>query len=74
LGTIDPGVTGRTDPEPLAVTFKVAKRISGLGITTLWDLAKKNRITLIRPPGTRRTLIYYPSLKKLLSPEQEKTT
>jgi hypothetical protein len=69
--TIHPGVTGRADPEPLTVTFKVASRITGLGNTTLWALAKKGRIKVIRPPGTRRTLIHYPSLKRLLSPEDE---
>jgi hypothetical protein len=78
-----PEITGRAidelvwlrlgDIEPLAVTFKVARRITGLGDTTLWKYAKDKRIRLIRPPGTRRTLIDYPSLKKLLSPEPTDT-
>ena len=78
-----PEITGRAiddlvwlrlgDIEPLAVTFKVARRITGLGNTTLWKHAKNKRIRLIRPPGTRRTLIDYPSLKKLLSPEPTDT-
>ena len=78
-----PEITGRAiddlvwlrlgDIEPLAVTFKVARRITGLGNTTLWKHAKDKRIRLIRPPGTRRTLIDYPSLKKLLSPEPTDT-
>jgi hypothetical protein len=72
VATILPTVTVRTgggDLEPLAVTFKVASMITGLGNTTLWKFGKEGRIKLIRPPDTRRTLIYYPSLKKLLTPE-----
>lgn len=59
-----------TDLEPLAVTFKVGARITGLGNTTLWKYGKEGRIRLIRPAGTRRTLIEYRSLKKLLTLEQ----
>jgi len=66
-------ITGRAI-EPLAVTFKVASEITGLGLTTLWKYAKDKRISLIHPPGTRRTLIDYRSLKKLLSPEQTDTS
>jgi hypothetical protein len=75
-----PEITGRTigdlvwlrwrDIEPLAVTFKVAEKISGLGATSLWEAAKQGRILLIRPPGICRTLIDYPSLKNFLAPEQ----
>ena len=63
----------RGDIEPLAVTFKVAEKISGLGPTSLWKAAKEGRILLKRPRGMRRTLIDYPSLKKLLAPEQAHT-
>jgi hypothetical protein len=56
--------------EPLAVTFKVGAKLTGVGQTTLWKLGKEKRIQLIRPPNTRRTLIYYPSLKRLFLPEQ----
>ena len=72
MPTMHHGITdqaGRTDLEPLAVTFKIGSRITGLGNTTLWKFGKEGRIRLIRPPGTRRTLIDYPSLKKLLLPE-----
>jgi hypothetical protein len=55
------------------VTFKVATKITGLGNTTLWKFGKEGRIQLVRPPGTRRTLIFYASLKKLLSPEPTDT-
>jgi hypothetical protein len=54
--------------EPLAVTFRTASQLTGLGATTLWKYAKERRILLIRPPGLRRTLIDFPSLKKLLEP------
>jgi hypothetical protein len=63
-------ITGRAI-EPLAVTFKVASGITGLGLTTLWKYAKDRRITLIHPPGTRRTLICYLNLKNLLSPKSD---
>jgi hypothetical protein len=65
---------GGDDLEPLAVTFRVAVRITGLGNTTLWKFGKEGRIELIRPPGARRTLIAYRSLKKLLSPQSSTDT
>jgi hypothetical protein len=78
-----PESTGRTigdlvwlrwgDIEPLAVTFKVAEKISGLGATSLWEAAKQGRFLLIRPPGICRTLIDYPSFKNFLAPEQAHT-
>ncbi len=76
MASLHPGITGRAVSdglEPLAVTFKVASRITGLGNTTLWKFGNEGRIKLIRLPGTRRTLICYPSLKKLLPPEQTDT-
>ena len=54
-------------PEPLTVTFPTAKKISGLGLTTLWKLGKEGRIKLVRVG--RRTLIWFPSLKILLTPQ-----
>jgi hypothetical protein len=75
-----PEITGRAigdlvwlqigDFDPLAVTFKVAAKVTGLGQTTLWKYAKEKRIRLIRLPSTRRTLIEYASLRKLFSAEQ----
>src|SRR5262249_47189209 len=52
--------------EPLAVTFPTGKKISGLGLTTLWKLGKEGRIELVRV--NRRTLITFRSLKALLTP------
>jgi hypothetical protein len=52
---------------PLAVTFPVARRISGLGLTTLWRLARERRIETVRVG--RRTLITYRTLAQLLLPD-----
>jgi hypothetical protein len=74
METIHPGITGRAsgdDLEPLAVTFKVASRITGLGLTTLWKLAKENRIEIVRVG--RRTLPTYRGLKRLLLLEPTNT-
>jgi hypothetical protein len=78
-----PESTGRTvgdlvwlrleDIEPLAVTFKVAEKISGLGPTSLWKAANQGRFLLIHPPGICRTLIDYPSFKTFLAPDQAHT-
>ena len=55
----------------LAVTFPTAKKVSGLGLTSLWKLAKGKRIEIVRIG--RRTLITYRSLERLLLPEQTET-
>jgi hypothetical protein len=77
---IRPEVTGRNASnvgpiavqpiEPIAVTIRRACELAGVGATTMWKWGKERRIRLIRPPGTRRTLVDYPSLKTLLAPEQ----
>jgi hypothetical protein len=51
---------------PLTVTFQTAKKLSGLGLTKLWGLAKQGRIELVYVDG--RTLIWFPSLQALLTP------
>jgi hypothetical protein len=60
--------TGLSDREsaPLTVTFQAAKKLSGLGLTKLWGLAKQRRIELVYVDG--RTLIWFPSLHALLTP------
>jgi excisionase family DNA binding protein len=52
---------------PLTVTVATARKLSGLGNTTIWALIKSGRLesTCVG----RRRLIVYPSLEKLLSPE-----
>ena len=52
---------------PLAVTFRTAKKLSGLGLTKLWGLAKQGRIQLVYVD--RRTLISFPSLQAMLTPQ-----
>jgi hypothetical protein len=54
---------------PIAVTFAEARRISGLGLTTLWRLARERRIEVVRIG--RRTLITYRSLAGLLLPSTD---
>jgi hypothetical protein len=51
---------------PLTVTFQTAKKISNLGLTKLWELAKEKRLVLVYVDG--RTLIWFPSLLRLLTP------
>lgn len=58
----------RTDVQPIAVTFAVAKKLTGLGLTTLWKLAGQHRIETIHIG--RRTLITYRSLEELLAPPE----
>jgi hypothetical protein len=56
---------------PLAVTFATARQLSGLGLTSLWRLARERRIETVRVG--RRTLITYRSLAQLLLPEATDT-
>jgi hypothetical protein len=51
---------------PITVTFPTAKKITGLGLTTLWKLVKEKRIEIVRIGG--RSLITYRSLQALLTP------
>jgi excisionase family DNA binding protein len=52
---------------PLTVTVSTAKKISGLGNTTIWALIKARKLESINVG--RRRLIVYASLEKLLLPE-----
>jgi hypothetical protein len=61
------GHNGGPPLEPITVTFPTGKKISGLGLTTLWKLGKERRIELVRVG--RRTLITFRSLKALLTPQ-----
>jgi hypothetical protein len=53
---------------PIAVTVRRACELSGLGATTIWDYIRTGRLVVVRPPGTRRTLVVYASLARLLAP------
>ena len=52
--------------KPLTVTVARARKISGLGNTTIWALIKSGKLESVRVH--RRRLIVYRSLEKLLSP------
>jgi hypothetical protein len=54
------------DLPPLAVTLREARRISGLGYTTLWKLRKAGRLRSIKVSGVDRALIDFRSLQELL--------
>jgi hypothetical protein len=56
----------RHGARPLTVTVAMAKKISGLGNTTIWALIKDRKLESISVG--RRRLIVYASLEKLLLP------
>lgn len=63
--------TGLSDHEshvakPLTVTVATAKKLSGLGNTTIWALIKDRTLETVHVG--RRTLITYRSLEALLAP------
>jgi len=61
--------TGLSDYEgakPLTVTVATAKRLSGLGNTTIWALIKDQTLETVHVGP--RTLITYRSLEALLTP------
>ena len=53
--------------KPLTVTVATARKISGLGNTTIWGLIKREKLKSVCVG--RRRLIVYSSLEDLLSPE-----
>jgi hypothetical protein len=55
-----------SSPPPITVSFQMAKKLSGLGLTKLWELAKEGRIEVVHVG--RRTLITMRSLEALLTP------
>ena len=61
--------TGLSDDEgakPLTITVATAKRLSGLGNTTIWALIKDQTLETVHVG--RRTLITFRSLEALLTP------
>jgi hypothetical protein len=50
---------------PLTVTVAAAKKLSGLGSTTLWNKIRDETLSVVRVG--RRTLIVYRSLERMLS-------
>ncbi len=57
------------EPRPLAVTITTARKITGLGNTTVWKLISEGRLDTVSVG--RRRLILYASLEKLLSPKAD---
>jgi len=62
------GSAGHGDLKPLAITVGKACKLSGFGPTSIWGFLKDGRLTAVRIPGVRRTLISYGSLERLLAP------
>jgi excisionase family DNA binding protein len=60
--------------EPLAVTVKRARELTGLGNTTIYRLIAEKRLKIRRIAGVDRTLITFASLQKLLAPEPSENT
>jgi hypothetical protein len=52
--------------QPLTVTVATAKKLSGLGHTTIWGLIKRQTLEVVHVG--RRTLVVYRSLEELLLP------
>jgi excisionase family DNA binding protein len=55
--------------KPLAITVPTARKISGLGNTTVWRLIGEQKLVAVRVG--RRVLVTYESLEKLLSPKAD---
>ena len=70
------GSTGLSDHErkiasakPLSITVKMACTLTGLGATKIWQLIRDGRLDVVRLD--KRTLIKFPSLERLLSPDPD---
>jgi len=51
---------------PLAVTVARACELTGFGQTSIWAFIEDGRLTAVRLPGVRRTLVSFDSLRRLL--------
>lgn len=58
---------GADSTQPIAVTIPEARRLSGLGYTTIWKLIGEGTLQTVHVG--RRRLILYNSLLRLLTPE-----
>jgi hypothetical protein len=54
-----------TQPEPITIPVKEALRISGLGLTKIYELINDGRLETVKIDNRR--LVIYESLKSLLS-------
>jgi excisionase family DNA binding protein len=55
--------------KPITVTVAMAKKLSGLGNTTIWALIKAGKLEAVRIG--RRTLVTFRSLETLLEPGRD---
>jgi excisionase family DNA binding protein len=55
--------------KPLTLTVKATCALTGLGPTKVWQLIRDGRLEVVRVDG--RTLVKFPSVERLLSPEQD---
>jgi hypothetical protein len=55
--------------QPITVTVATARKLSGLGSTTIWALIKAGRLQTVRIG--RRRLVIFGSLEKMLAPGRE---
>jgi hypothetical protein len=55
--------------KPLALTVNATCMATGLGPTKVWQLIRDGRLEVVRVDG--RTLVKFPSVERLLSPEQD---
>jgi excisionase family DNA binding protein len=54
--------------KPLSLTVKATCVLTGLGPTTVWKLIHDGRLEVTRVDG--RTLVKFPSVERLLSPDE----
>jgi len=66
VSILSTGLSEDEGAKPLSVTVATARKLSGLGNTTLWRLIKQRQLETVRVG--RRTLITYRSLEALLTP------
>ena len=55
--------------DPLTVTVADVKRLTGLGLTTIWKLIRDKKLQSVHVG--RRKLIVYASLRRLLTPNND---
>jgi excisionase family DNA binding protein len=60
--------------DPITVTVKRARELTGLGNTTIYRLIAEKRLEIHRIAGVDRTLITFASLQKLLAPDPSENT
>ena len=66
MSILSTGLSDYEGAKPITVTVATAKRLSGLGATTIWALIKDQTLETVHVG--RRTLITFRSLEVLLAP------